>query len=132
MVDSVIMSQSHGSGAAKAQFSALDTAAERGTSDETKLHTCVHAHNLRILIRLEAVDCDGMRYAIQFDGGRSVHTHHTASLTLAPQMPCIRLVILLYNYYTGLICDRPRENQPNLILIQGKISSTYKLCRISG
>ena len=43
----------------KAQFSVLDTAAERGTSDE--LHTCVHAHNLRILIRIEAADCDGMR-----------------------------------------------------------------------
>ena len=50
----------------KAQFSALDTAAERGIYRmRQKLYTCLHVHNLRILIKLEAVDCDGMRYAFQ-------------------------------------------------------------------
>ena len=46
MVDSATMSQSHGSQAerstlVKAQFSALDTAAERGTSVETEAKTSV-------------------------------------------------------------------------------------------
>ena len=51
----------------KAQFSALDTAAKRGTSDETEA-THQRAHDQRI--RLEAVDCDGMRHVVQFACGR--------------------------------------------------------------
>ena len=64
MVDSAIMSQSHGSRAdrsilIKAQFSALDTSAERGTSDETEdIHQLVCARPADI--RLEAADCEGM------------------------------------------------------------------------
>ena len=62
MVDSVIMSQSHGSRAErstliKVQFSALDTSAERGTSDEME-DTHQRVHDQRI--RLEAVDCEGI------------------------------------------------------------------------
>ena len=66
MVDSATMSQSHGSRADRstieAQFSALDTTAERGTTDGTEA-TQQHAHDQRR--RLEAADCDGMRYAFQ-------------------------------------------------------------------
>ena len=62
MVDSVTMSQSLGSRAdhstlIKAQFSTLNTAAERVTSDETEAtHQCVNDQQKR----LEAADCDGM------------------------------------------------------------------------
>ena len=62
MVDSAIISQSHGSRAGhstliKAQFFALDTSAERGTSDETgDTHQGVHD----LWINLEAADCEGM------------------------------------------------------------------------
>ena len=56
------MSQSYGSRAdpstlIKAQFSAFDTSAERGTLDEMK-DTHLRVHDQRI--RLEAVDCEGM------------------------------------------------------------------------
>ena len=59
MVDSATMSQSHGSQAdrstlIKAQFSTLNTAAKRGTSDEME-STHQHAHYQQ---RLEAADCD--------------------------------------------------------------------------
>ena len=62
MVDSAIMSQSHGSRAdrstlIKAQFSALNTSAKRGTSDETE-DTHQRVDNQQI--RLEAVDREGM------------------------------------------------------------------------
>ena len=65
MVDSMTMSQSHGSQAdhstlIKAQF--LDMAAEGGTSDETAA-THQRAHDQQIW--LEAADCDGMLYAFQ-------------------------------------------------------------------
>ena len=46
----------------KAQFPALDTAAESGTSDETEathLRACAQSADI------EAADCDGMRYAFQ-------------------------------------------------------------------
>ena len=60
MVDSATMSQSHGSRAyrstlIKAQFSALDTAAEGGRH---KLCTSMRTTNREGLI--EAADCDGM------------------------------------------------------------------------
>ena len=60
MVDSAIMSQSHGSRAdcstlIESQFSALDTSAKIGTSDEME-DKHQHVHNQRI--RLEAADCD--------------------------------------------------------------------------
>ena len=57
------MSQSHGSQADrstlyKVQFSALDTAAERGTSDETETtHQCAHGQ----WRMLEAADCDTLK-----------------------------------------------------------------------
>ena len=68
MVDSVIMSQSYGSRAdrstlIKAQFSAFDTSAERGTSDEmedTHQLVCARPADKMQWIRLEAVDCEGM------------------------------------------------------------------------
>ena len=65
MVDSATMLQSHGSRAdcsilIKAQFSALDTAAKRGTSDEVE-DTLQRGHEQRI--KLEAADCDAMQYA---------------------------------------------------------------------
>ena len=61
------MSQSLGSRAdhstlIKVQFCTLDMAAERGTSDETEA-THQRTHDQRR--RLDAADCDGMRYAFQ-------------------------------------------------------------------
>ena len=62
MVHSAIMSQSHGSRAdrstlIKAQFSALNTSAKRGTSDETE-DTHQRVDNQQI--RLETADREGM------------------------------------------------------------------------
>ena len=61
LVDSATKSRSHGSQAErstliKAQFSTLDTATERGTSDETE---ATHQHVIDQWRRLEAADCDG-------------------------------------------------------------------------
>ena len=48
----------------EAQFSALNMAAERRTSDEMEAtHQCAH-NQQRSLRRLEAADCDCMRYAL--------------------------------------------------------------------
>ena len=58
-----------------------DTAAKRGTSDETEA-TDQRAHNQRIM--LKAADCDGLRHVVQFPVGGDVDAHHTASLTLTP------------------------------------------------
>ena len=64
MVDSATISQSHGSlpdrsTLNKPKFSALDTAAEKGTWDETEAtHQRVHDQRRR----LEAAYCDGMRW----------------------------------------------------------------------
>ena len=66
-MDSATTSQSHGSRVdrstlIKAQFSTIDMTAERGTSDETEAtHPRVHDQRRR----LEAVDCDSIRYAFQ-------------------------------------------------------------------
>ena len=62
MVDSTIMTQSCGRRADRstlieAQLSALDTSAERGTSDETE-DTHQHVHDQRI--RLESAACEDM------------------------------------------------------------------------
>ena len=66
MVDLVTMSQSHGTrsdrSTIKAQFFTLDTTAEGRTSDEMEA-THQRAHDQRI--RLEAANCDSMRYAFQ-------------------------------------------------------------------
>ena len=59
------MSQNHGSRADrstpyKVQFSALDTVAERGTSDETEAtHQCAHGQRRM----LEAADCNTLKPA---------------------------------------------------------------------
>ena len=75
----------------KAQFSALDTAAERGTLNETE------ATHLRACAQPADIDkvrsCGLRRHAIcisvtinwRWDPGGDVHAHHTASLTLAPK-----------------------------------------------
>ena len=69
----------------KAQFSALDTAAERGTSDETEathLRTCAQPADID-----KVRSCGLRRHAMHFKlaVGGDVHAHHTASLTLAPK-----------------------------------------------
>ena len=51
----------------KAQFSALDMATERGTSDETEathLRACAQPADID-KVRSCGLDCDGMRYAFQ-------------------------------------------------------------------
>ena len=65
----------------KAQFFALNTAAERGTSDETEA-TLHRTHSQRRW--LEADDCMAMHFSDNSSPvGGDARTHHAASLTLA-------------------------------------------------
>ena len=100
MMDSVTMSQSHGSELPdrstliKAQFSALDMAAERGTSDEmeaTHLHACAQPADIGSCGLRRHVIC----ILVTINWRWETYTPTTLPHSRSPQkMPCIRLVVM--------------------------------------
>ena len=81
----------------KAQFSALDTAAERGTSDE------MEATHLRAYAQptdIDKVRSCGLRRHAQIGGGRRRTRPPHCLAHARPKMPCIRLVYIYI--YTGV------------------------------
>ena len=75
----------------KAQFSALNVATERGTSDKTeatRFSQCAHDQHRR----LEAEDCDSIRYTQFISGGRRRIRPPHCLAHARPTMCCIRVV----------------------------------------
>ena len=108
MVDSSTMSnpwsRADHSTLIKAQFSTLNVAAERGTSEKMEA-TCRRAHDQRR--RLEAEDCDRCGWYAQFiSGGRRCRCPPYCLAHACPTMRCIRLIICIMHVILTSRCHR--------------------------